>query len=203
MKKLSFLIAITTIFLFAGCGIQEQANKLVAFEKCKYDFTSVDSMYLAGLNVKQSLTSNGLDLTQTPRLALAILRKDVPLEARVNLQIKNPSAKAAAINEFEYILMIQNHEITAGTVAQAVQVPANGGVTNVPIRISCNLINLISDKNTRNDISDFFSALGSNNSSGKSLVTIKIKPTFGFGSTKIKYPGYITINKDVSKKILL
>lgn len=203
MRKIALTIAGIACMFITACGIQDQANKLMAFEKCKYDFTSVDSLHIAGMNIKNAIGAQGLDLAKTPRLALAVLRKDVPLEAKLNLQIKNPSTQPAAINQFEYILLLQNRELTTGTVDRAVQVQPNGGLTNVPIRISCNLINLIGDKDSRNDLADFFSALSSNNSTGKSLITIKIRPTFGFGNTKIKYPGYITINKDVSKKILL
>ena len=36
----------------------------------------------------------------------------------------------------------------------------------------------------------------------KSLVTIKIRPSFMVGNKSIKYPGYISIEKELSSKML-
>lgn len=203
MKKLFFAAAILFSAILTSCNIQQQTQKIMAFQKCKYDFTSLSGLTIAGTPIQSLTGSNGLDIAKAPRIALAVLRKDVPLEATVNLKIQNPSANPAGINEFDYILLLQNRELTTGTVSQPIEVPANGGVSTVPIKVSLNIINLLTDKEAQKDISDFVSALSNHDATGKSLITIKLKPSFGIGNSKIKYPGYITISKDVSKKILL
>lgn len=197
MKKI-LLIAFTALSV-AGCGINKQIERARAFEKCRYEITSADSIYIAGLDVKQVISSQSLDLLKAPRLALALLRKDVPLEGRLNLQIKNPSSELAAINQFEYKILVKNQELAAGLIDQAIEVSPNGGVTTVPVRINSNIYNLISDSKAQREIVDFFSGADDK----KSIVTIKIKPTIGVGNKQIKYPGYITIDKEISKKIFL
>jgi hypothetical protein len=37
----------------------------------------------------------------------------------------------------------------------------------------------------------------------KGMLTVKIKPSIKIGNTLVKYPGYITIDKEISSKILL
>lgn len=201
MKKLLFC-AFTAIII-SGCGINKQIERAKAFEKCRYEITSADSIYIADLDVRQVFNSKSFDIMKAPRLALALLRKDVPLEGRLNLQIKNPSSALAAINQFEYKILVKNHELASGLIDRIIEVQPNGGVTTVPIRISSNIYNLVSDSKTQREIADFFSGIADGNSEKKSIVTIKIKPTIGIGNKQIKYPGYITIDKEITKKIFL
>ncbi|KAA8483328.1 hypothetical protein BDE36_2751 [Arcticibacter tournemirensis] len=201
MKKILFFALLS--FSVAGCGINKQIERAKAFEKCRYEITSADSIYIADMNVMQVVNSKSFDILRTPRLALALLRKDVPLEGRLNLQIKNPSAALAAINQFEYKILIKNHELAGGLIDRAIKVEPNGGTTLVPIRISTNIYKALSDSKAQQDIMDFLSAAGDEKSDKKSILTIKIKPTIGVGNKMIKYPGYITIDKEITRKILL
>ncbi|MGX5691245.1 hypothetical protein [Arcticibacter tournemirensis] len=201
MKKILFFALLS--LSVAGCGINNQIERAKAFEKCRYEITSADSIYIADMNVMQVVNSKSFDILRTPRLALALLRKDVPLEGRLNLQIKNPSAALAAINQFEYKILIKNHELAGGLIDRAIKVEPNGGTTLVPIRISTNIYKALSDSKAQQDIMDFLSAAGDEKSDKKSILTIKIKPTIGVGNKMIKYPGYITIDKEITRKILL
>ena len=200
--KNSILLAVCLVLL-AGCGINKQLERAKAFEKCRYEITSADSLYLAGINVMDVIRSKNTNLVSAPRLALALLRKDVPLEGKINLQIKNPSAALAAINQFEYKILLKDQELANGIVDRAIEVQPNGGVTTVPLKINANIYGLISDSKSQRAIADFFSGGSGSNSDKKSIVTIKIKPTIGMGNKLIKYPGYITIDKEITSKILL
>lgn len=203
MKKLLFGAILSALTLFTSCDVQQQAQKMMALQKCKYHFTSLSNFSIAGVNAQSLVGSHGLNIASAPQVALALLRKDVPLQTTVNVQIENPTANIAGINEFDYSLLLQNHELTSGTIAQEVQVPANGGISNVPIKINLNVFNLLTDSESKKDIANFFSSLSKPESDGKSLITIKLRPTFSIAGSKIKYPGFITVSKDVSKKILL
>ena len=197
MKKIGILSLI--VLLFAGCGINRQIGNLKAFEKCRYDLISADSIYVANINASNLMGESGLDLKKTPRLALAILRKDVPLRARLNLSIENPSPDLAAINQFEYKILIKNRELATGFVNQEIAVNPSDKVT-VPIQLNANVYNLLTDQKIQDAIADFVT---DDSGKKKGVVTIKIKPTLGTGNRKIKYPGYITIDKEISSKILL
>ena len=200
MKKL--LVAALITGLLAGCGINKQVKLIKAFENCKYEIVSADSVYLAHTDVTGVVNNGQFDMTKLPGLALAYLRKDVPLEAKINLRIDNPSADDAAINQFEYKLLIRDQEIANGFVNRKVEVGAGGGSTVVPVYLNSNVYSFLSNGKTMSEISDFITGGKSGGAGKKSVITIKFKPSIQSGSKLVKYPGWITINKEVSSKIL-
>lgn len=202
MKKL--LLICSLAYLLASCsGINKQVNQIKALEDCKFSIISVDSITVANVKVKDIMGKEKMDLTKMPRLALALLRKNVPLRGNINLQITNPSDKLAAINQFEYKILIKNQEIAGGLVNQRISVSPNGGSMTVPIQVNSNIYNILSDDKAMEAITDFLIEGGADDSSNKEkkgVVTIKIKPTLDLGNKQIKYPGYITIDKEISSK---
>lgn len=199
MKKLSlvFFLAIT----LAGCGLNKQARQIEALEKCTYEISSADSIYIAGRDVSKLIENRTLELRNVPELALALFRKNIPLKARVNLTINNPTAVEAAINEFEYIVLIKNQEIANGFVNQKVSV-APGESVSVPVRVNSNIYSFLTNGKTMEEIMDFVRGGNTGATERKGVVTIKIKPTIEVGGKMVKYPGYISIDKEVSSKIL-
>ncbi|MEJ7694054.1 LEA type 2 family protein [Daejeonella sp.] len=199
MKRLTIVLLLAV--LLAGCGLNKQARQIEALEKCTYEISSADSIYLAGRDVSQLVKNRTLELRNVPELALALFRKNIPLKARVNLTISNPTSTEAAINQFEYIVLIKNQEIANGFVNQTVSIEP-GGTTTVPVRVNSNIYSFLSNGKTMEEIIDFVRGGESGAAERKGVVTIKIKPTIDVGGKMVKYPGYITINKEVSSKIL-
>jgi len=198
MKNIIYLSLLA--FIFSACGVNKQLKQARAFEKCKYDIKSADSLYVANVNVMETLKSGNFDIVKSPRIVLALLRKNVPLEGNINLEIRNPSPDAAAIRQFEYKLLIKGSEIANGFVDQAVQVAANGGRVVVPIKVNANMYGFLSDSKAQRAILEFFDK---NSNDKKSVLTIKIRPTIGLGNKDVKFPGYITIDKEITRNILL
>lgn len=199
MKRI--IIFCLAAIVITGCGLNKQARQIEALEKCTYEISSADSIYLAGRDVSQLVRNRNFSLNNVPELALAIFRKNIPLKARVNLKISNPSSSEAAINQFEYIVLIKNQEIANGFVNQKVSVEP-GGTTIVPVRVNSNIYAFLSNGKTMEEILDFVRGGESGAAERKGVVTIKIKPTIDVGGKLVKYPGYITIDKEVSSKIL-
>lgn len=199
MKK-KLLLCLLTISIF-GCGVNKQAQQIKALEDCTYKITSVNAVTLAGTDLKRLVGQQDFNIASLPGVALGLLRKDIPLRANLNLEINNPSAKLAAINQFEYKILVNNTDLAEGMVNQAVSIPQGQTVT-VPVQMSTNIYGLLSNGNVLNDIIKA-AQKGSKSDEKLGLLTIKIKPTIMIGNTPVKYPGYITINKDISSKILL
>ncbi len=199
MKKLAIIFLVAMVF--TACGLNKQARQIEALEKCTYEISSADSIYLAGRDVSKLIKDRSFDLSNMPELALALFRKNIPLKARVNLTISNPTANEAAINQFEYLVLIKNREIANGFVNQKVSVAPGGSVT-VPVRVNSNIYSFISNGKTMEEILDFVRGGESGAAERKGVVTIRIKPTIEVGGKLVKYPGYITIDKEVSSKIL-
>lgn len=201
MRNLFLISAV--LFLFSCSGLNKQVNQIKALEDCKYEISSVDSIYLANVDVKDIIEQKNIDLIKMPRLALALLRKNVPLKARLNLVINNPSNQLAAINQFEYRVLVKNQELASGFVNQKIAVSPNGGSATVPIQINSNIYHILSDDKAMDAISDFIVGSEENaTKERKGTITFKIKPTLDLGNKQIKYPGYITIDKEISSENL-
>jgi len=187
--------------LLAGCGLNKQARQIEALEKCTYEISSADSIYLAGRDVSKLVKNRTFELSNVPELALALFRKNIPLKAKVNLKIDNPTSNPASINQFEYIVLIKNQEIASGFVNQKVSIEP-GGTAMVPVRVNSNIYSFLSNGKTMEEILDFIRGGESGAAERKGVVTIKIKPTIEVGGKLVKYPGYITVDREVSSKIL-
>lgn len=199
MKKIFLACMMSAIFF--GCGINKQAQQIKALEKCKYRVTSAEQVMIAGADVKKMFDGQDIDLAALPGLALGLLRKDVPLKARLNLEVTNPSADDAAINQFEYKILINNQELANGLMNQEVNVAA-GGSTVVLVDMIVNVYPFVSNQKVMEEVGEFFRA-GQGGPEKKGLLTLKIKPSIKVAGALVKYPGFITIDKEISSKILL
>ena len=196
--KQKISLCIIALFFFS-CDITKQAQQIAALESCTYRLTKLQQVSLAGTDVQKLLNQQELSLSSLPGIALGLLRKDIPLRANLNLEITNPTAQLAAINQFEYKILVNNTELTEGIVNQNVSV-GQGQTVNVPVQMSTNIYGLLAGGNLLNDVMKATKSGTSNDKIG--VLTLKIKPSLMIGGTLVKYPGYITINKDISSKIL-
>ncbi|MES2417865.1 MAG: hypothetical protein V4541_06730 [Bacteroidota bacterium] len=185
----------------SSCSINKQAQQIKALAACKYELLAINDITIAGTAIRKLAKEQTVSLVNLPALALGLLRQDVPLKATLAVEITNPSTVLASVNNFEYIILINRQEIVNGVVNQSVSVGA-GETANVPIQLNANIYQLLSNGKILNDISTFLSS-AAKGIPQKGLVTIKIKPTINVGGNLVKYPGYITIDKEVSSKILL
>jgi hypothetical protein len=197
-KLLSICLLAVTLW---SCGINKQTQQIKALEKCTYKIASADQITIAGTNVKSILEKENINLGSLPGLALGFLRKDIPMRAKLNLEITNPTGDLASINEFEYKILINQAEIATGFVNQQVMVQP-GQTTSVPVDINANVFPFLSNSKVMDEVARFFKA-SQGGAEQKGIVTLKIKPSFMVGNSLVKYPGFITIDKEVSSKILL
>lgn len=192
MKKILFISFI--VFISSGCGV---SRKISLLEQCRYDLKSADSVYFAGRDVSRQIKTRTFDLGSIPELAIGLIRKDIPLSARLNIGINNPGSKAIEINQFDYIILFKDQELVNGTTERRINVNPDE-TTVVPIMIRTNIYSILSDKNTRQEI---FSYLRGTESAKSSLISIKIRPSIRVGNKLIKYPGYITIDKELNNNM--
>lgn len=199
MKKIIFLCL--TAIIIQSCGVSRQQQQIKALEKCTYKIRSADNISLAGTDVKRLLNDQNINLGSLPGLALGLLRKDIPLKARLNLEITNPSSNTAGINEFEYKILINRQELAGGFVNQAVNIEP-GQSTTVPVDLIANIYPFVTNSKVMNEITEFLQG-NKNGGEKKGILTLKIRPSIKVGGTSVKLPGFITIDKEVSSKILL
>ncbi|WP_165304949.1 LEA type 2 family protein [Pedobacter sp. SYP-B3415] len=199
IKKMGLLLA--TAVVFAGCGVNRQAQQVKTLEKCRYRLVSAENVRVAGADVSSLIRGEQLNIGSLPGLALGLLRKNVPLDARLNLEVSNPTGNTAAINRFEYKIQVNRQDLAEGMVNNGFSI-APGQTMVVPVNLTSNVYNLVANA----DVADrVIKALRKKSKDNEvlGLLTIKIKPTIMLGNTAVTYPGYITIDKEISSQILL
>ncbi|UFH53678.1 hypothetical protein [Spirosoma sp. KNUC1025] len=202
MTKRLVFVFIALPLLFSRCSVNNQLSQAKTLGDCRYTLASADSIYLAGIDVREFRRMEDLNLARFPRLAAGLLTRNVPLDARVNLDITNPTGKLAGINQLEYKVLLTGQELFNGFLNQRIEVQP-GGKTRVPIRLSTNAYQLITDAKTRDAFTQLVQNMSGAANTQPSKLTIKIKPTLALGNKAINYPGYITIDQEVTNKILL
>lgn len=200
MKKYALLILLPLTFLLSRCGVNKQVEQAKALGKCHFDLVSADSIYLSGINMNQFKDMDNINIGALPKLAVGLLTKNIPLNARLVLRITNPTAGVAAINQFEYKILLKGNEVFTGYVNHRVEVAPVGGQTQVPIVINTNAYHLITDEQTRDAFADLVQNLSGTKNPRKSVVTIKVKPTLDLGNKAISFPGYITFEKEIGRQ---
>lgn len=202
MMSIRIALGISFIsLLLLSCGVNKQANQLKTLEDCLYEIRSADSIYVAGRNVSKMISNNKLNMSNMPEFAWAFLQKDIPLKARINLKIKNPTKQLAAINRFEYLVLVKGQQLASGLVNQKVSIEAGDSVT-VPVSVNANIYQILSNGNTMQEIIAFLNGGKDRATEKKGILTLKIKPSIAIGDNLVNYPGYITIEKELSSKIL-
>lgn len=199
MNKISFFLLL--LLGLSSCSINKQAQQIKALEKCDYRLVNATQVSLAGTDIRKLMNEQSINLVNLPGLALGYLRKDIPLRATLNLEISNPSSTLAAINNFEYKILVNQQEVATGIVDQRVSIDA-GQRIQVPVQVNANVYQFVSNSKVLSDIGDFLSSARKGEEK-KGMVTLKIKPSILVGGNLVKYPGFITIDKEVSSKILL
>lgn len=193
--KITAALLISMSFLF-GCASLNPARQAELLKNYRYDVQSVTGMQIAGTSLEGLNASSGnTSLNSLPGLVLGIMRKDLPLEANVNLQVSNPTEQTGSINAFQYLIEIQGKPFFEGTVNQNIRL-ANGESTVVPLTFKANLFGLTDDRNgIERVLSDVFTR------QGNGFVVLKIKPSINIGGRNLFYPGYITVDDDLFKSI--
>jgi hypothetical protein len=99
---------------------------------------------LGGVNVQNVRSISDLNLSQAARITQAYASGSFPLNLIVNMEVKNPNATTAAMNSVDWIMLIDDKEIVDGAVNERIQIAPDGGITNLPIRISTDLRKVLS-----------------------------------------------------------
>ncbi|HMR18287.1 MAG TPA: hypothetical protein PKA53_03220 [Sphingobacterium sp.] len=195
MKRNIYLsvLAAALMIAVAGCAINHKAQ-LEALAKCDYTIQSLDDVRIAGRSIESFQTLEGISMASLPSIALALLQQDLPLEAKINLNIANPTSTRTSINEFKYIIEIEGTPLFEGAVQQNIHLSTNESVV-VPLTFRANIFGVGKEKGFDKLLSDIFTR------KSEAFLALKIKPSVRIGNKNYYYPGYITVDKDFGKGI--
>jgi len=203
--KHRFLLAALSLLLllnFNGCGISEQVQQAKAFKDAQIRLASVQQATVAGVDVLQIRQPSDLSTVDKARLVAAYATGNIPLRMLVNLEIRNPNDEVAALNELDYIALIDGKEVATGRSTQRIEVAPNGGTTLAPITVESNLREVIGDRSGE-DLADLVLGLANHDNQPVRL-TMRVRPTFVTNNgRRITPAGYINLDKEFTASQVL
>lgn len=162
--------------------------------KCDFRLESVQHLNLAGINVQNVNQISDLSMFDAAKLASAVASKQFPLDFTLNIEAKNPNTATAGMTRIDWILLIDDLEMTRGVLDQQITIPANNGTAIIPMQMHIDLQKALSGKNTDAVINFGMNLAGAGNK--PSRFTLQMKPTISVGGFPISYPGYLNVKTE-------
>ena len=187
------LVVLAGLIVLAGCAT---LSGLAALREVAFDLDRVSEVRIAGINVENKRSWSDLSAYDVARLGVAVLAKDVPLEAVVHVRGENPQSNEvdARLTEMEWELFLEDRKTLEGRLDQDYVFPP-GTPVDIPIRVRTDLADVFSD-GSANDL--FNLALALADQGGEPVeVRLDARPTIETSLGRIRYPSTITLRKMV------
>lgn len=184
------------MILTNSCGVVLQTQQMTNLISCDFRIVNVQNVNLAGVNIQNVQNIKNLNLIDATRIMAAVAGNSLPLTLTFNIEGKNPNSSSAGMNKLNWILLIDNIQITTGSVNDRFTIPPNNGTAMIPIQVSVNLKQVLQGKSLDAVANFAFNLAGVGERPTR--ITAKIQPAIMIGQTPLTYPGYITINTDFS-----
>ena len=182
---------IAMLLVFSGCSITRQAKQASALANCDFRIQTVDNISLAGIDFQNVHSITDLGLTDLGKILAGFAAPVFPLSFRMNLEGRNPNTREAGLQKIEWILYIDDVQMTSGFLDHPFLIPPKGSAV-IPVEMAFDLKKVFSGKSAETIIKYCLNLAAGSNTPIR--FKIKLKPTILVGTAALKYPGYITIN---------
>lgn len=183
--------------LLGSCGISEQVQQAKAFQDVDVRLAGVTQATVAGIDVTQVRQPADLTVAQRATLAAAYATGNLPLRMQLNLEFRNPNPETAALNELDYIALLDGKQVATGRTTQRIEVAGNGGLAVAPVTLESNLRQALGEQ-TAGALAGFALGLADRDRAPMRL-TLRLRPTFiTSGGRRIAPAGYVNVEKEFS-----
>lgn len=189
MRK--FLVFSLFLLVLSGCSA---LTKLSAFKECEFRLYSFQDPAVCGIDISNRTSWSDFSFLDGQMIAANLLRGVLPADITINVEVKNPGTKTAAVNSIEWIAFIDELEVASGKVDRHIEVPASGGLAIIPVKVHADLIEYLEGDNPQAMMNFAMNLLGAGDQ--PSQIVMKIKPSVLVGGKSIAYPGFFTINQE-------
>ena len=171
-----------------GCATLQQ---LVALRQVDFALGSVVGGRLAGVDLSRVRSAADLTATDLARVALAVARRDVPLEFTVNVEALNPADNkvTARMIRLQWVLLLQGKETVSGIVDQPITL-APGQPATIPLTMRLDLLQFFGEA-APDLVNIALAAAGANREA--TTISLRAVPTIDTPIGPITYPNPITI----------
>ena len=196
MRTKTILLFATLGFLtlFTSCDVLQQVSQMSNLTKCDFRLESVQQLTLAGINVQNVKKMSDLNMMDAGRLAAAVASQQFPLDFTLNVEARNPNASVAGMTKIDWILLIDDIEMTRGILDKQVTIPANNGSAVIPMQMHIDLKKALSGKSADAIIN--FGMNLSGNGNKPTRFTLQMQPTITVGGFPVTYPGYLNVKTE-------
>jgi len=192
--KLLLIATISILISLTSCDVMKQVSQISNLTKCDFRLESVQQLNLAGINVQNVKQISDLNMFDVAKLASAVGSQQFPLDFTLNIAAKNPNTSDAGMTRIDWILLIDDMEMTRGILDKQVTIPANNGIATIPLQMHIDLKEALSGKSADAVINFGMNLAGTGNKPTR--FTLQMKPTITVGGFPITYPGYLNVNTE-------
>lgn len=183
-----------SIFL-TGCDVTRQARQASNLAECDFRIRSVERVNLAGVDMQHVKSVSDLGITDVARVLAGFASPTMPLTLQLNVEGRNPNSDAAGLNRLEWILFIDDIQMTSGILQKAFVIPAKGTAI-IPVDMALDLKEILTGKSAEAALNFCVNLAGLGGTPTR--FKIKLKPTIVVAGRPVTYPGYITVNTTYS-----
>jgi hypothetical protein len=172
----------------AGCATLRQ---ITALRQVDFSLAGVQDGRLAGVDLRRIASYGDLSAVEVGRIALAVTRRDIPLDFRVMIRADNPADNrtAATMVRLAWTLLLDDRETISGVLDTAVTMPP-GQTAYIPVPMRLNLREFF-DGPAQSLVNLAASVAGLN--AHPTRIAVRAVPTINTPLGPITYPNPITI----------
>lgn len=174
--------------LATGCATLQQ---IAALRQVDFDLAGVRNGRLAGIDLSRITSYTDLTAGDVGRVALALARKDLPLEFRVEVRADNPADNrvTATMVRLAWSLLLNDKETIQGVIDSSITLPPGQPVL-IPLEMRLNLLEFFDGPaQSLVDLAASIAGLRAD----PTKVSIRAVPTISTPFGPISYPSPITI----------
>ena len=186
IRRALVLAALATAL--AGCTT---LSRLTALKRVDFSIAGVQDGRLAGVDLRRIANYEDLNVVEIGRIALAVSRRDVPLDLTVLVRADNPADNrtAATMVKLQWTLLLDDRETVSGVLDTTVTMPP-GQTAYIPLPMRVNLRQFF-DGPAQSLVNLAASVAGV--SSHPTKIAVRAVPTIHTALGDITYPEPITI----------
>jgi hypothetical protein len=180
--------ALLSAALLAGCAALQQ---IAALRQVDFSLAGVQRGRLAGVELSRIANYRDLGAIEAGRIALALARKDLPLEFQLDVRAENPpdNRVTATMVRLAWTLLLDDKETIHGVIDTTYTLPPGQPVT-LPFQMRLNLLEFFDGP--VEDLVNLAAGLAGLNAD-PTRITLRAVPTIDTPVGPISYPNPITI----------
>ncbi len=196
--KNHILVILTCMFNILSLVSCSYLGKLHILSQCEFRMTTLDNPEIANINISNIKNFSDLRMIDAGQVTGSIIKGKLPLSFVLNIEVRNPNNRIAALNKLEYIAFIDDIRIASGSVDEYLEIQPNGGISTIPIKVDADIMNVLK-KESMEALFNFGLNLA-DASNRPTRVNINIKPYILVGQKDLVYPGYIKVKREFSSE---